>query len=207
MNRPGYDRAKRVGDIVVASLLLLLSAPLQLAVALAIRVAMGRSVLFRQRRAGLGGRPFTMVKFRTMRPGGAGPADDAERLTPLGSWLRSTSLDELPTLWCVVKGDMSLVGPRPLLMDYLTRYTPEQARRHEVRPGVTGLAQVSGRNGLPWPVRLALDVTYVDERSLRLDLRILLRTLRSVVRREGIAAEGSATMPEFANPASRAEAG
>jgi lipopolysaccharide/colanic/teichoic acid biosynthesis glycosyltransferase len=198
----GYDRIKRLGDLVVAGLVLVLTAPLQLVVAGAIRVTMGRSVLFRQQRPGLGGRPFVLVKFRTMRiVPGARPADDAQRLTRLGSWLRATSLDELPTLWCVLKGDMSLVGPRPLLMDYLDRYTPEQARRHDVRPGVTGLVQVSGRNGLTWPEKFALDLQYVEQRSLRLDLAILARTARSLVRRDGIAADGCATMPEFENSA------
>jgi lipopolysaccharide/colanic/teichoic acid biosynthesis glycosyltransferase len=158
---------------------------------------MGSPVLFRQERPGLDARPFTLVKFRTMRAASSTPADDARRLTSLGAWLRATSLDELPTLWCVLKGDMSLVGPRPLLMEYLDRYTPEQARRHEVRPGVTGLAQVSGRNRISWEAKFALDLEYVEQRSLRLDLWILARTCRQVLRREGIAADGSVTMPEF----------
>jgi lipopolysaccharide/colanic/teichoic acid biosynthesis glycosyltransferase len=197
MTAKAYDKRKRVGDLVVACCLLVLTAPVQLAVACAIRLTMGPSVLFTQRRPGIDGLPFTLVKFRTMRVAVASPADDSQRLTRLGSWLRATSLDELPTFWCVVKGDMSLVGPRPLLMDYIDRYTPEQARRHEVRPGVTGLAQVSGRNGLTWPLKLALDVEYVERRSLWLDLSILARTVRGVLRRDGIAADGSATMPEF----------
>jgi lipopolysaccharide/colanic/teichoic acid biosynthesis glycosyltransferase len=193
-----YRRIKRFCDLLIASAVLVLTAPLLLAVACAVRATLGSPVLFRQRRPGLNARPFTMVKFRTMRPSrDAGPADDARRLTRLGAWLRATSLDELPTLWCVVKGDMSLVGPRPLLMEYLDRYTPEQARRHQVAPGVTGLAQVSGRNRLTWEARFALDLEYVDRRSLRLDLWILARTLRGVLRRDGIAADGSATMPEF----------
>jgi len=193
-----YGRIKRACDLLIASAVLVLTAPLLLAVACAVRATLGSPVLFRQRRPGLNARPFTLVKFRTMRQSpAAGPADDARRLTRLGAWLRATSLDELPTLWCVVKGDMSLVGPRPLLMEYLDRYTPEQARRHEVAPGVTGLAQVSGRNRLTWEARFALDLEYVDRRSLRLDVWILARTLRGVLRRDGIAADGSATMPEF----------
>jgi lipopolysaccharide/colanic/teichoic acid biosynthesis glycosyltransferase len=199
MTGASYDTFKRVGDLLVASFVLVLTAPVQAAVACAVRATAGSPVLFRQRRPGLHGRPITVVKIRTMReaPAGTSSADDGARLTRLGSWLRATSLDEMPTLWCVVKGDMSLVGPRPLLMEYLDRYTPEQARRHEVRPGVTGLAQVSGRNGLTWEAKFALDVEYVERRSLRLDLWILARTVRCVLRREGIAADGSATMPEF----------
>lgn len=186
--------AKRGMDVVVAALGLAVAALPMAAIAVAIRLSMGRPVLFRQQRPGLGGRPFTIVKFRTMRPG---DGDDASRLTRLGAVLRSTSLDELPELWNVLRGDMSLVGPRPLLAEYLAHYSPEQARRHDVRPGITGLAQVSGRNTTTWEERLALDVRYVDERSLLLDLRILGRTLRAVLRREGINAEGHATMPRF----------
>jgi lipopolysaccharide/colanic/teichoic acid biosynthesis glycosyltransferase len=191
--------AKRVLDVAVAGPLLVLTVPVQGAVALAVAIRLGRPVLFRQERPGLGGRPFTMVKFRTMRPVGATArqVDDLARLTGLGRFLRATSLDELPTLVNVLRGDMSLVGPRPLLVAYLPRYSPRQARRHEVRPGLTGLAQVSGRNAVGWEERLTLDVEYVDQRSMRLDLSILWRTVWIVLRRRGIAAEGEATMPEF----------
>jgi lipopolysaccharide/colanic/teichoic acid biosynthesis glycosyltransferase len=160
---------------------------------------LGRPVLFRQRRPGLYEKPFTIVKFRTMREANpkVGLITDADRLTPFGSALRSTSLDELPTLWNVLRGDMSLVGPRPLLMEYLPRYTPEQARRHDVRPGITGLAQVSGRNAIDWEERLRADVDYVERRSISLDFAILARTILSVLRREGISAVGEVTMPEF----------
>jgi lipopolysaccharide/colanic/teichoic acid biosynthesis glycosyltransferase len=194
-----YDCVKRAFDLLVAASALVLTAPVQVAVACAIRATLGSPVLFRQQRPGLNAQPFTLVKFRTMRgaQSASSPADDAQRLTRLGSWLRATSLDELPTLWCVVKGDMSLVGPRPLLMAYLGRYTPAQARRHEVAPGVTGLAQVSGRNRLSWEAKFALDLEYVERRSLGLDLWILVRTCWRVLRREGIASDGSVTMPEF----------
>jgi len=191
---------KRGLDIGLAATALVLAAPVLLLVAIAVRVNLGGPVLFRQQRPGLHGRPFTMVKFRTMRDalGRDGrPLPDADRLTPFGTLLRSTSLDELPELWNVVRGDMSLVGPRPLLMEYLDRYTPEQARRHEVRPGVTGWAQVNGRNAVSWEERFRLDVWYVEHRSLRLDLRILLRTLALVLRRTGVSAQGDATMPVF----------
>jgi lipopolysaccharide/colanic/teichoic acid biosynthesis glycosyltransferase len=189
---------KRVLDVVLASAGLIVLAPLIVTVALALRLGSGRPLLFRQARAGRGGRPFVLYKFRTMREPPAGvAATDAERLTPLGRVLRETSLDELPELWNVLKGDMSLVGPRPLLLSYLERYRPEQRRRHEVRPGITGWAQIHGRNDTTWDERLARDVWYVDQRSLLLDARILLRTVRLVLRREGIAASGHATMPEF----------
>ncbi|MBQ1075052.1 sugar transferase [Micromonospora sp. C31] len=195
--RPG--RGKRLLDVTAAITLLVLAAPVLAVVAVLVAVGLGRPVLFRQCRAGRHGLPFELVKFRTMRPvdGRRGLVTDAERLTPLGRWLRATSLDELPTLWNVLRGDMSLVGPRPLLPEYLTRYSPTQARRHEVRPGVTGLAQVRGRNSLDWAEKLELDVAYVDNRSLRLDLAILGATVRTVLRREGISATGSATAPEF----------
>jgi len=192
--------AKRAFDIVVAALLLVLLAPLMALTALAVRIRLGRPVIFVQPRPGKGGRIFRLYKFRTMRevhgPDGA-PLPDAERLTGLGRVLRASSLDELPELWNVLRGDMSLVGPRPLLVEYLDRYSPRQARRHEVRPGITGLAQVGGRNLLGWDERLELDVRYVDERTFWLDLKILLLTLGTVVRREGITGEGHATMPEF----------
>lgn len=186
--------AKRLLDLAIVLPGLLFLAPLMLCTALCVRLALGPGVLFRQSRAGLHGRPFTIIKFRTMR---SGLGTDAERLTPFGKLLRSTSLDELPELINVLKGDMSLVGPRPLLLQYLPRYTNEQARRHEVLPGLTGWAQVSGRNALPWEERFKLDVWYVDNRCLALDLRILWRTFLCVLRREGISADGEATMPEF----------
>lgn len=186
--------AKRMVDVIAATLGLLVAVvPLAVAAA-AVRITMGPPVLFRQVRPGLRGEPFTLVKLRTMREGAG---TDAQRLTRLGRFLRSTSLDELPELWNVLRGDMSLVGPRPLLMEYLDRYTPDQARRHEVRPGLTGLAQVSGRNATTWEERLALDVRYVDTHNLWLDLTILVKTIGSVIRREGISAAGEATMPEF----------
>lgn len=194
-----YLLLKRVVDIVVSGVGLLLGAPIMGAIALAVRRNLGSPVLFRQLRPGRHGRPFELVKFRTMRSlrDADGVDSDAERLTPLGRRLRSTSLDELPTLWNVFRGDMSLVGPRPLLMEYLERYSPEQNRRHEVRPGVTGLAQVRGRNALSWDQKFAADVEYVDNVGPRLDARILFATLSSVLRRTGISAPGEATMPVF----------
>ncbi|WP_409483688.1 sugar transferase [Arsenicicoccus dermatophilus] len=194
-----YEVLKRGLDVAVAATGLVVTAPVQALAAAAVRGTMGSPVLFRQTRPGLDGKPFEMVKMRTMLlPAQAGGShDDADRLTRLGRWLRASSIDELPTLWNVLRGDLSLVGPRPLLMDYLPRYSPVQARRHEVRPGLTGLAQVSGRNGLSWEERFALDVEYVDRRSLGLDLRILARTIATVVGREGVSAEGHATMPAF----------
>lgn len=188
---------KRAIDVVVAAVGLLVASVPMAIIAIAIRVTMGSPVLFRQTRPGRGGEPFELVKFRTMH---IGPGDDAGRLTRLGRVLRSTSLDELPELFNVLSGDMSLVGPRPLLMSYLDRYSPEQARRHDVKPGITGLAQVEGRNALDWDERFRLDVRYVDTWSVPGDIAILLRTLRSVLRREGISAEGHATMPEFTGP-------
>ncbi|MGI8823270.1 MAG: sugar transferase [Acidimicrobiia bacterium] len=192
--------AKRILDIAGASIGLVLISPILLAVGIAIVATMGRPVLFRQRRPGLDGQPFELVKFRTMLPT-ADPsraqANDAGRLTPLGRFLRRTSLDELPELVNVLKGDMSLVGPRPLLMEYLDRYSPDQARRHDVRPGITGWAQVNGRNATTWDERFALDLWYVDNRSIGLDLRILGMTVRQVLTRQGISAEGHATMPDF----------
>lgn len=193
-------RLKRGFDLVGAALGLIVLSPVLAAVALLVRRHLGPPVLFRQRRPGLHGRPFTLYKFRTMREAtGAGgrPLPDGERLTAFGRRLRATSLDELPELFNVLRGDMSLVGPRPLLMEYLDRYTPEQARRHEVRPGLTGWAQVNGRNAISWEERFRLDVWYVDHPSLRLDLRILGRTVRQVLRREGISQEGQATMEYF----------
>lgn len=200
--RPAFDRIKRITDVVLAGPALIASLPLQGAIALLVAHKLGRPVLFSQARPGRGGKPFILVKFRTMRSVDPkrGWVDDASRLTAFGQALRSTSLDELPTLWNIVRGDMSLVGPRPLLMQYLPRYSPVQARRHEVRPGLTGLAQVSGRNALPWDERLRLDVEYVDHRSLGLDFLILLRTLPSVLRRQGITDPGHATVAEFQGP-------
>jgi lipopolysaccharide/colanic/teichoic acid biosynthesis glycosyltransferase len=193
------DRTKRAMDVALALPLLVLTLPIQAVVALAIRIRMGRPVLFRQTRPGLHAKPFEIVKFRTML--NVAPErvlmDDAIRMTPLSRWLRATSLDELPTLWNVVRGDMSMVGPRPLLMNYLTRYSPEQARRHEVRPGLTGLAQISGRNALSWEDKFRLDVYYVDHHTLLGDLKIICGTVVSVLKRDGISADGNATMPEF----------
>ena len=192
-----YDRVKRASDAVLAAVGLVLSSPLQLATAGVVLIAHGRPVLFRQPRPGKDGEVFELVKFRTMRHPDDTHVTDQERLTRVGRVLRATSLDELPTLWNVLKGDMSLVGPRPLLVEYLPRYSPQQARRHEVRPGVTGLAQVNGRNCLDWDQRLALDVEYVDTRSLALDVQILLRTVTQVLRRAGISQPGEATMSKF----------
>jgi sugar transferase EpsL len=197
----GYRRGpKRMLDAVLATVVLIVLSPLMLVVALLVRVRLGKPVLFRQERPGLRGAPFTMFKFRTMttRCDEAGKLlPDAERLTPLGHFLRSASLDELPELLNVVKGDMSLVGPRPLLPQYLARYSPEQMRRHEVRPGVTGWAQINGRNAIRWDDRLRLDVWYVDHVSFWLDLRILGNTVIAVVRRKGISSASHVTMPEF----------
>ncbi len=191
---------KRLFDIVVSAIALVLFAPLLVVLALLIWRDLGRPVLFSQVRPGKAGAPFRMVKFRTMREA-RDQADellaDGERLTPFGRFLRSTSLDELPELWNVLKGDMSLVGPRPLLMDYLPLYSAEQARRHEVRPGVTGWAQVNGRNAISWEQKFALDVWYVDNRSFWLDLRIIGLTFARVFGRAGISAGGEATMPRF----------
>lgn len=191
---------KRLFDIVASLLGLLLLSPVILFVAWQIRRKLGKPVLFRQVRPGIGGHPFEMIKFRTMRDavdanGNALP--DVERMTPFGNFLRSTSLDELPELWNVLKGDMSLVGPRPLLMEYLPLYSVEQYRRHELRPGVTGWAQVNGRNALSWEEKFELDVWYVDNRSFWLDLKIILMTLKKVFVREGISADGEATMSKF----------
>jgi len=191
---------KRALDISASALLLILLSPLMGLIALLVWLYLGPPIFFRQERPGLGGKPFTLIKFRTMlerydQEGNLLP--DAERLTPFGQFLRSTSLDELPELWNVLKGEMSLVGPRPLLMRYLPRYTPEQARRHLVKPGITGWAQIHGRNALTWEERFRLDVYYVDHWSLWLDIKILWRTLWIVLRREGINQPGEATMQEF----------
>lgn len=191
---------KRVSDFLGAALGLIIFSPILVAISLMIFSEMGSPVLFGQTRPGRNAKPFRMIKFRTMRDAidsNGQPLPDAERLTKLGRFLRSSSLDELPGLWNVVKGEMSLVGPRPLLMEYLPLYTTEQARRHEVRPGVTGWAQVNGRNAISWSEKFAFDVWYVDNRSLRLDLKIIWLTIRKVIKREGISAAGEATMPKF----------
>lgn len=191
---------KRLFDFLMALFGLMVLLPVLAILAWQIRKKLGSPVLFRQTRPGLNGKPFQMVKFRTMRdaigPDGQ-PLPDAERMTPFGSFLRSASLDELPELWNVLKGDMSLVGPRPLLMEYLPLYSPEQARRHEVRPGVTGWAQINGRNALSWEEKFRLDVWYVDNQSFWLDLKILALTVKKVFVREGISAAGEATAAKF----------
>jgi sugar transferase EpsL len=191
---------KRGLDLTLTIAALVLLAPIMIVVAVLVRLRLGAPVLFRQQRPGLAGRPFTMYKFRTMTDASdsAGrPLPDAERLTPFGRFLRSTSLDELPELINVLRGEMSLVGPRPLLTAYLERYSPEQMRRHEVRPGITGWAQINGRNAIAWEEKFALDVWYVDHLSLRLDLWIMVLTVWKTVRRDGISPRGHATMPEF----------
>ena len=192
--------AKKAFDRVAAATALVATAPIIATAAAAVRLTMGGPAFFTQVRPGLRGVPFRVVKMRTMRD--ARDADgallpDSERLTPLGVFLRKTSIDELPQLWNVVRGDLSLVGPRPLLMQYLDRYDPEQSRRHDVLPGITGWAQIHGRNSIRWDEKLALDVWYVDHWSPVLDLRILIGTVAAVVRSSGIAADGHATMPEF----------
>ena len=205
MSRRSGPAVKRWFDLVVGGSAVVLTAPVTTGIALAIRLTDGAPVFFRQRRSGIGGRPFELVKFRTMRVASDEPWDpsrDTDRTTRLGALLRSTSLDELPTLVHVVSGRMSLVGPRPLPVEYLGRYSDAQARRLEVRPGVTGLAQVSGRNLLSWDERFELDVWYVDHRSFRLDLRILARTVRQVLRREGVDRGEGVTMTEFLGPGS-----
>ncbi|MDT9598902.1 sugar transferase [Sphingosinicella rhizophila] len=191
---------KRLFDILVAGSALIILSPVMLAVALCVALVLGRPILFRQVRPGLRGRPFAMVKFRTMsqaRDARGELLSDGERLGRLGRFLRASSLDELPELINVLRGEMSLVGPRPLLMQYLDLYTPEQRRRQDVRPGITGWAQVNGRNALGWEEKFALDVWYVDNRNFLLDLKILGLTLARLLRPQGIAAAGEATMPEF----------
>jgi sugar transferase EpsL len=193
-------KAKRLMDATVAGAGGIAVLPVALATAAAIRVSMGTPVLFRQVRPGRDGRTFELLKFRTMRDARDGIGrllPDAERLTSVGKFIRSTSLDELPQLWNVLRGDMSLVGPRPLLVQYLSRYDARQAQRHAVLPGITGWAQIRGRNALSWPEKFALDVWYVENWSLTLDFRILLETLVRVVRRDGVSQDGHVTMPEF----------
>ena len=191
---------KRLFDFTLATLALIAIAPVILLMMLLVRLKLGSPIFFTQIRPGLHGVPFKMVKFRTMRDARDGDGTllpDTERMTSFGSWLRSSSLDELPELWNVVKGEMSLVGPRPLLMQYLDRYSPEQARRHETRPGVTGWAQINGRNAISWEEKFRLDVWYVANQSLLLDMKILWKTIMLVLRRKDVAASGSVTMPEF----------
>lgn len=191
---------KRLMDVVVSSAALVLLSPMMAVVAMATRVNLGSPILFKQVRPGLNGRPFTMYKFRTMLDARDKAGDllpDEKRLTRFGRFLRSTSLDELPELFNVLAGDMSLVGPRPLLMEYLGRYTPRQARRHEVPPGIAGWAQINGRNALSWGDKFELDIWYVDHWSLRLDIKILWLTVWKVLRREGISSEGHSTAPVF----------
>lgn len=191
---------KRVFDLFTVSLGMIVIAPLLVATAILVRIKHGSPVFFTQIRPGLHGAPFKMYKFRTMtdlRDATGNPLSDEQRLTPFGKFLRSTSLDELPELFNVLKGEMSLVGPRPLLIEYLDRYTTEQARRHEVRPGITGWAQVNGRNAISWEEKFKLDVWYVDNRSLWLDIKILWMTFHQVFKREGITQEGHATAEKF----------
>jgi sugar transferase EpsL len=201
-------RGKRILDLVITVPAIVAAGPLLLTITGLVRTKLGKPVLFRQSRPGRGGKSFALFKFRTMtdaRDGEGKPLPDGERLTPLGRFLRRTSLDELPELFNVVKGEMSLVGPRPLLPQYLERYTPEQARRHEVTPGLTGWAQVNGRNAISWDEKFALDVWYVDHRSFRLDAKIIFATLAKVIKGEGVNAGGEATMPEFMGTTSPGE--
>jgi lipopolysaccharide/colanic/teichoic acid biosynthesis glycosyltransferase len=191
---------KRSFDLIFACLSLLFFAPLLVAIAVLVRQKMGSPVLFRQTRAGYQGKPFKVIKFRTMRnlKGiGSKLQSDSDRLTSFGRFLRASSLDELPELWCILRGDMSFVGPRPLLMEYLPLYSKEQERRHEVLPGLTGWAQINGRNSLSWDDKFKLDVWYVDNQNFWLDLKIITMTALKVFRSEGISAEGEATMPKF----------
>lgn len=207
LKRRAYDPLKRLLDFMSALFLLVLTLPIQAILTLLVALKLGRPVIFSQQRPGKDGKIFTLYKFRTMRSVDAskGLVSDQERLTAFGRRLRSTSLDELPTLWNVVRGDMSMVGPRPLLVQYLDRYSPEQSRRHEARPGVTGLAQVSGRNAIGWDEKFALDVWYVDNRSISLDVTILYKTFSTVVSRKGINQAGEATMAEFRSSAANEE--
>lgn len=192
-----YPVIKRMIDVCVSLVLGIALAPVMGVIALAVRIVLGRPILFRQIRPGLDGKPFTLYKFRSMSTAAREDVPDEDRLSAFGIWLRSTSLDELPTLWNVLRGDMSLVGPRPLLMEYMPLYTPEQAKRHLVRPGVTGLAQVNGRNALSWEEKFALDVWYAEHQSLWLDIKIAALTLWKVVRREGVSQPGRLTAERF----------
>ncbi|ORT71906.1 sugar transferase [Pseudomonas mosselii] len=191
---------KRLFDLTAAAVALLLLSPVIALVAWKVRKNLGAPVLFRQQRPGRDGKPFEMIKFRTMRDAVDAQGNvlpDAQRMTPFGSFLRASSLDELPELWNVLKGEMSLVGPRPLLLEYLPLYSPEQYRRHDVRPGVTGWAQINGRNALSWEEKFKLDVWYVDNRNFWLDLKILLLTVKKVVKKDGISGDGEVTMSKF----------
>ncbi|WP_179990395.1 sugar transferase [Acinetobacter sp. YH12252] len=191
---------KRLLDIVIASSALVLLSPMYLIVAHKVKKNLGSPVLFRQVRPGLNGQPFEMIKFRTMKDAldaEGNPLPDSERLTPFGKMLRATSLDEMPELWNVIKGDMSIVGPRPLLMEYLPLYNEQQAKRHNVRPGITGYAQVNGRNAISWEKKLELDTWYVENQSLWLDFKIMLKTIKKVIAKDDISAEGEATMTKF----------
>lgn len=191
---------KRIFDVAVSSLVLLIGLPILLVLSVMIWARLGKPIFFVQMRPGQDARPFQMVKFRTMKDAfdsQGNPLPDAQRMTPFGQFLRSTSLDELPELWNVLKGDMSLVGPRPLLMEYLPLYSKEQYRRHEVRPGVTGWAQINGRNAISWEDKFKMDVWYVDNRTFWLDLKILFLTVKKVVARDGVSGEGEATMSKF----------
>lgn len=197
---------KRLLDIIIASIALILLSPLYVFVAYKVKKNLGSPVLFRQVRPGLYGKPFEMIKFRTMKdavdPQG-NPLADSERLTPFGKMLRSTSLDEMPELWNVIKGDMSIVGPRPLLMEYLPLYNEEQAKRHDVRPGMTGHAQVNGRNAIGWEEKFKLDTWYVEQRSTLLDFKIMFKTVHKVLAKDDISAEGEATMTKFTGSANK----
>lgn len=191
---------KRLLDIVIASSALVLLSPVYAFVAYKVRKNLGSPVLFRQVRPGLKGKPFEMIKFRTMKDAldtDGNPLPDSERLTPFGKMLRATSLDEMPELWNVIKGDMSIVGPRPLLMEYLPLYNEQQAKRHNVRPGITGYAQVNGRNAISWEKKFELDTWYVEHQSLWLDFKIMLKTIKKVLAKDDISAEGEATMTKF----------
>lgn len=191
---------KRLLDIIIASIALILLSPLYIFVAYKVKKNLGSPVLFRQVRPGLHGKPFEMIKFRTMKDAvdeHGNPLPDSERLTPFGQMLRSTSLDEMPELWNVIKGDMSIVGPRPLLMEYLPLYSPEQAKRHDVRPGMTGHAQVNGRNAIGWEEKFKLDTWYVENQSIWLDFKIMFKTVHKVLAKDDISAEGEATMTRF----------
>lgn len=191
---------KRLLDIIIASIALILLSPLYAVVAYKVKKNLGSPVLFRQVRPGLHGKPFEMIKFRTMKDAvdeQGNPLPDSERLTPFGQMLRSTSLDEMPELWNVIKGDMSIVGPRPLLMEYLPLYSPEQAKRHNVRPGMTGHAQVNGRNAISWEEKFKLDTWYVENQSIWLDFKIMFKTVHKVLAKDDISAKGEATMAKF----------
>ncbi|MBP8098940.1 sugar transferase [Acinetobacter portensis] len=191
---------KRLLDIVIASIALILLSPVYFIVARKVKKNLGSPVLFRQVRPGLHGKPFEMIKFRTMKDAvdaNSNPLPDSERLTPFGKMLRATSLDEMPELWNVIKGDMSIVGPRPLLVEYLPLYNEEQAKRHHVRPGITGYAQVNGRNAISWEKKFELDTWYVENQSLWLDFKIMLKTVKKVLAKDDISAEGEVTMSKF----------